>query len=47
MKVREVTLAAVWLHGQAAVEVGPGLVAEDLAHAFPRAFEAARRAERR
>ncbi len=39
----EATLSGVWLHGRAAVEVGPGLIAEDLAPALPRAFEAARR----
>jgi hydroxyethylthiazole kinase-like uncharacterized protein yjeF len=39
----EATLAGAWLHGRAAVEVGPGLIAEELAPAFPRAFVAARR----
>jgi hydroxyethylthiazole kinase-like uncharacterized protein yjeF len=39
----EAALAGAWLHGRAALEVGPGLIAEDLAPAFPRAFAAARR----
>jgi hydroxyethylthiazole kinase-like uncharacterized protein yjeF len=39
----EAALAGVWLHGRAAMEVGTGLVAEDLAPALPRAFAAARR----
>jgi hydroxyethylthiazole kinase-like uncharacterized protein yjeF len=30
--------AGAWLHGRAAVEVGPGLIAEDLAPALPQAF---------
>ncbi len=34
--------AAVWLHGHAAKLVGPGLIAEDLPAALPRAFAAAR-----
>ena len=38
----EATLAGVWLHGRAAVEAGPGLIAEDLAPAIPRAVAAAR-----
>jgi ADP-dependent NAD(P)H-hydrate dehydratase / NAD(P)H-hydrate epimerase len=38
--------AGAWLHGRAAVEVGPGLIAEDLAPALPQAFAAAVRAER-
>jgi NAD(P)H-hydrate repair Nnr-like enzyme with NAD(P)H-hydrate dehydratase domain len=41
MAAWEAALAGVWLHGRAAVEVGPGLVAEDLAPALPRAFAAA------
>jgi NAD(P)H-hydrate repair Nnr-like enzyme with NAD(P)H-hydrate dehydratase domain len=39
----EATLAGAWLHGRAAIEAGPGLIAEDLAPALPRAFAAARR----
>ncbi|HXV25529.1 MAG TPA: NAD(P)H-hydrate dehydratase [Alphaproteobacteria bacterium] len=31
----EAAAAAAWLHGAAAVEVGPGLIAEDLAPALP------------
>ncbi len=42
MAAWEATLAAVWLHGRAAAEAGPGLIAEDLAPALPRAFSAAR-----
>ena len=40
MSAWEAALAGAWLHGRAAVEVGPGLIAEDLAPAFPRAFAA-------
>jgi ADP-dependent NAD(P)H-hydrate dehydratase / NAD(P)H-hydrate epimerase len=42
MAAWEATLAGVWLHGRAAVQVGPGLIAEDLAPALLRAFAAAR-----
>lgn len=42
MNAWEATLAGAWLHGRAAEEVGPGLIAEDLAPALPRAFAAAR-----
>ena len=42
MAAWEATLAGAWLHGRAAVEAGPGLIAEDLAPALPKAFEAAR-----
>jgi hydroxyethylthiazole kinase-like uncharacterized protein yjeF len=41
MPAWEAALAGVWLHGRAAVEVGPGLIAEDLAPAIPPAFAAA------
>jgi hydroxyethylthiazole kinase-like uncharacterized protein yjeF len=41
MQAWEATCAGVWLHGRAAVEVGPGLIAEDLAPALPKAFAAA------
>jgi hydroxyethylthiazole kinase-like uncharacterized protein yjeF len=41
MEAWEATLAGVWLHGRAAVEAGPGLIAEDLAPALPRAVAAA------
>ena len=41
MEAWEATLAGVWLHGRAAVEAGPGLNAEDLAPALPRAVAAA------
>jgi len=30
--------AAVWLHGEAANEVGPGLISEDLSEALPRVY---------
>jgi NAD(P)H-hydrate epimerase len=30
--------AAVWLHGAAATEFGPGLIAEDLPELLPRVF---------
>jgi hydroxyethylthiazole kinase-like uncharacterized protein yjeF len=43
MNAWEATLASVWLHGRAAAEVGPGLIAEDLAPALPQAIDAARR----
>ncbi len=33
--------AGAWLHGRAAMEAGPGLIAEDLAPMLPRAFAAA------
>ena len=32
----EAASAAVWLHGEAASGVGPGLIAEDLPEALPR-----------
>jgi hydroxyethylthiazole kinase-like uncharacterized protein yjeF len=32
----DASAAAVWLHGEAATEVGPGLIAEDLPEALPR-----------
>jgi hypothetical protein len=28
----------VWLHGEAAVEAGPGLIAEDLPEMMPKVF---------
>jgi NAD(P)H-hydrate repair Nnr-like enzyme with NAD(P)H-hydrate dehydratase domain len=43
MSAWDATRAGVWLHGRAAVEAGSGLIAEDLAPALPRAFDAARR----
>ncbi|HEX7390473.1 MAG TPA: NAD(P)H-hydrate dehydratase [Acidiphilium sp.] len=39
----EAACAAVWLHGEAARRVGPGLIAEDLADALPEAIRAATR----
>jgi hydroxyethylthiazole kinase-like uncharacterized protein yjeF len=41
MAAWEATCAGVWLHGRAAKEAGPGLIAEDLAPALPKAFAAA------
>jgi ADP-dependent NAD(P)H-hydrate dehydratase / NAD(P)H-hydrate epimerase len=38
----EAACAAVWLHGMAARSAGPGMLAEDLPDAVPRAFAAAR-----
>lgn len=38
MPAFEAAAAAVWLHGAAAREVGPGLVAEDLPEALPKIF---------
>jgi hydroxyethylthiazole kinase-like uncharacterized protein yjeF len=43
MAAWEAACAGVWLHGRAAIEAGPGLIAEDLAPALPKAFEAAYR----
>jgi hydroxyethylthiazole kinase-like uncharacterized protein yjeF len=43
MPAWDATLAGVWLHGRAAVEAGPGLIAEDLAPALPKAIAAAGR----
>ncbi len=37
----EAALAGVWVHGRAAIEAGPGMIAEDLAPVLPRAFAAA------
>ena len=34
----EATSAAVWLHGEAANEFGPGLIAEDLSEALPKVY---------
>ena len=42
MSAWEAACAGAWLHGRAAVEAGPGLIAEDLAPLLPRAFTAAR-----
>lgn len=43
MDAWDATLAAVWLHGRAAVVAGEGLIAEDLAPALAEAVRAARR----
>ena len=34
----EAAAAAVWLHGEAGAEVGPGLIAEDLPDVMPRVY---------
>jgi ADP-dependent NAD(P)H-hydrate dehydratase / NAD(P)H-hydrate epimerase len=38
MPAFDAAAAAVWLHGEAAVEVGPGLIAEDLPEAMPKIY---------
>ena len=38
MPAFEAASAAVWLHGEAGVEVGPGLISEDLPEALPRVY---------
>jgi NAD(P)H-hydrate repair Nnr-like enzyme with NAD(P)H-hydrate dehydratase domain len=38
MPVFEASCAAVWLHGEAASEFGPGLIAEDLPDMLPRVY---------
>ena len=35
----EAAAAAVWLHGEAAAEFGPGLIAEDLPEALPKVYQ--------
>jgi len=41
MEPWQAACAATWLHGHAATLAGPGLIAEDLPPALPRAFAAA------
>jgi len=43
MRSWEAAAAGAWLHGSAAVVAGPGLVAEDLLTALPRALAATTR----
>jgi len=38
MPAFEAASAAVWLHGEAASEFGPGLIAEDLSEALPSVY---------
>ncbi len=38
MPAFEAASAAVWLHGEAAAAVGPGLISEDLSEALPRVY---------
>jgi NAD(P)H-hydrate repair Nnr-like enzyme with NAD(P)H-hydrate dehydratase domain len=38
MPVFEAGCAAVWLHGEAGREAGPGLISEDLPEALPRVY---------
>jgi ADP-dependent NAD(P)H-hydrate dehydratase / NAD(P)H-hydrate epimerase len=40
MPAFEAASAAVWLHGEAATAVGPGLISEDLPEALPRVYRA-------
>jgi hydroxyethylthiazole kinase-like uncharacterized protein yjeF len=40
MTAFEAAVAAVWLHGEAAAAVGPGLISEDLPDALPRVYRA-------
>ena len=39
MPAFEAAAAAVWLHGEAAVAFGPGLIAEDLPEALPKVYQ--------
>ena len=38
MPAFEAACAAVWLHGEAGAEAGPGLIAEDLPDALPAVY---------
>jgi NAD(P)H-hydrate repair Nnr-like enzyme with NAD(P)H-hydrate dehydratase domain len=38
MPAFEAAAAAVWIHGEAAREVGPGLIAEDLTEVLPKVY---------
>ena len=41
MPAFEAAAAAVWLHGEAGTDVGPGLIAEDLPDALPQVYRTA------
>ncbi|HET9148708.1 MAG TPA: NAD(P)H-hydrate dehydratase, partial [Acetobacteraceae bacterium] len=43
MAAFEAAAAAVWLHGEAGLRIGPGLIAEDIADHLPEAMAEARR----
>jgi NAD(P)H-hydrate repair Nnr-like enzyme with NAD(P)H-hydrate dehydratase domain len=38
MPTFEAAAAATWLHGEAASEIGPGLISEDLSEALPKVY---------
>jgi NAD(P)H-hydrate epimerase len=38
MSAFDATCAAAWLHGEIATDLGPGLIAEDLPDAIPKAL---------
>jgi NAD(P)H-hydrate repair Nnr-like enzyme with NAD(P)H-hydrate dehydratase domain len=40
MPAFEAAAAAVWLHGEAALAFGPGLISEDLPEMLPRVYRA-------
>ena len=40
MPAFEAAAAATWLHGEAALSFGPGLISEDLPECLPRVYQA-------